>query len=418
MGLASPQFEPKTLATFANETGGAYTLAKSTKDLTPIFRGLGARISSEYVLDYESFASAGERVYVSVRAAGFPGIATTSYAAPGLPSTVAVGDSWWDRVIQSPWLALLIGALVVGLFGWAVYYLVQQFDRRFEKRLAAFALPSPDDPVRLSTDGRREDDDDELVEDKGIAGLRWYKRLEENVRVGRLGLSAGQIVTLTAIACAFTAVAAVVVTGLWWMSLLAALPILAVRSYVDWKVRTLRREFGEQLPETLDVVSSALRSGHSLVGALGVAVDGAPEPSRTELGRALADERLGVPLDMALRRTADRMKNPDLTQVSLVAQLQREAGTNSAEVLDQVATNVRHQIELRQLIRSLTAQGRLSRWIVSLLPVGLFFAMFSINKEYLSPLWETAGGTLAMIAAGIMIVIGSYAIKRIVEIDA
>ncbi len=202
------------------------------------------------------------------------------------------------------------------------------------------------------------------------------------------------------------------------MSLLAVLPILAVRAYVEWKVRTLRREFGEQLPETLDVVSSALRSGHSLVGALGVAVDGAPEPSRSELGRALADERLGVPLDQALRRTAHRMDNPDLTQVSLVAQLQREAGTNSAEVLDQVATNVRHQIELRQLIRSLTAQGRLSRWIVSLLPVGLFFAMFTINKNYLSPLWETAGGTVAMITAGIMIVIGSYAIKRIVEIDA
>ncbi len=193
VGLASSQFEPKTLASFANQTGGAYTLAKSTKDLTPIFRGLGARISSEYVLDYESFASAGERVYVSVRAEGFPGIATSSYAAPGLPGAVAVGDSWWDRLIQSPWLALLVGALVVGLFGWAVYYLVQQFDRRFEKRLAAFALPSPDDPVRLRhTEGRREDDDDEPEEAKGVASLRWYKRLDENVRVGRIGSLPGR----------------------------------------------------------------------------------------------------------------------------------------------------------------------------------------------------------------------------------
>jgi tight adherence protein B len=193
--------------------------------------------------------------------------------------------------------------------------------------------------------------------------------------------------------------------------------VFVARSYVNWKLRTLRREFSEQLPETLDVVSSALRAGHSLIGALEVAVDGAAEPSHSELGRALADERLGVPLDQALRQTARRMDNSDLTQVSLVAQLQREAGTNSAEVLDQVATNVRHQIELRRLIRTLTAQGRMSRWIVSALPVALFIGLYIINPDYLSPLWDTTGGVLALIVASFMIVLGSWFIKRIVEID-
>jgi tight adherence protein B len=149
-----------------------------------------------------------------------------------------------------------------------------------------------------------------------------------------------------------------------------------------------------------------------------VAVDGAPEPSYTELGRALADERLGVPLDQALRITARRMESTDMTQVSLVAQLQREAGTNVAEVLDQCSTNIRHQMELRRLVRTLTAQGRMSRWIVSLLPLGLFLAIFSLNREYLAPLWETTGGIVAMVIAATMVLLGSFVIKRIVEFDA
>ena len=165
------------------------------------------------------------------------------------------------------------------------------------------------------------------------------------------------------------------------------------------------------------MVASALRAGHSLVGALTVTVDASSEPSRSELGRALADEQLGVPLDDALRVVAKRMDNRDLIQVAMVAMLQREAGTNAAEVLEQVAENVRDQMELKRLVRTLTAQGRMARWIVSFLPLFLFVALFLINRSYLAPLWETNGGIAAMIVAGVMIVAGSFVIKRIVEIE-
>ena len=154
-------------------------------------------------------------------------------------------------------------------------------------------------------------------------------------------------------------------------------------SWVDWRLRKIRRDFAEQLPDTLDVVASALRAGHSLVGALGVAVDGAPEPS-TQRARPRARRR-AVSASRSTRRSsvvAHRMDEPrpDPGRARR-AMLQREAGTNSAEVLDRVATNVRHQMELRRLIRTLTAQGRMSRWIVSLLPVGLFLAMFLAQPQ-------------------------------------
>ncbi len=152
-------------------------------------------------------------------------------------------------------------------------------------------------------------------------------------------------------------------------------------------------------------------------GALKVAVDGAPEPSRSELGRAIADEQLGVPLEDALRVVAHRMMSRDLTQVALVAQLQREAGTNAAEVIDQVSMNIRNRLDLHRLVKTLTAQGRMSRWIVSILPLFLFVAIYFLNNEYLSPLWETNAGKAALILAIAMIVAGSLVIKKIVEIE-
>jgi tight adherence protein B len=422
VGLRSPQFDPDALRAFAAESGGSYSEAQATDDLAPIFRRLGERISSEYLVSYESFAGSGQSVHVSVGVQGVPGVATTSYTAPGIATVDFVADETWvDRLVQSPWFALLIGVIIVALVGFGVYTLVRLLDRRLERRMSRFVSMSLDERAQHRQAEVADELEAEERQKEGWPSLdrfRWYGQLESDVEIGRIRFSAGSIVLFTALSSIAAAIVAVGLTGMAWTAIIGVLPPIVIHSLVKRRVETLRREFAEQLPETLDVVSSALRAGHGLTGALAVAVDGSPEPSHTELGRALADERLGVPLDQALRLTARRMDSTDMTQVSLVAQLQREAGTNVAEVLDQCSSNIRHQMELRRLIRTLTAQGRMSRWIVSLLPLGLFLAIFLLNREYLAPLWETTGGIVAMIVAGTMVLLGSFVIKRIVEFDA
>ena len=111
------------------------------------------------------------------------------------------------------------------------------------------------------------------------------------------------------------------------------------------------------------------------------------------------------------------MNNRDLDQVAIVAALQRDTGGNSAEVLDQVAENVRGRMELRRLIRVLTAQGRLARWIVSLLPLALMAGIYLIQPDYLDPLFNETIGKVLMVVAVIMIISGSLVIKKIVDID-
>jgi len=192
---------------------------------------------------------------------------------------------------------------------------------------------------------------------------------------------------------------------------------LFARAWVNGQLRKRRKTFADQLPENLDVISSGLRSGHSFTGALAVCVDDAVEPAKTEFKRVIADEQLGIPIDDALHVTGHRMLNRDVVQVALVAKLQRDAGTNAAEVLDQVSENIRHRLELRRLIASLTAQGRMARWIVSLLPVLLFIAIYVLNKDYLRPLWTEGIGIAALIIATLMVIAGSLIIKRIVDIE-
>jgi tight adherence protein B len=199
-------------------------------------------------------------------------------------------------------------------------------------------------------------------------------------------------------------------------AILGAFTPFLVRAVVLHRVSRKRREFAEQLPDNLEVLASALRSGHSLVSAMRVVADDAVEPSKSEFQRILADEQFGVQLEDAIRVTVKRMDNKDIDQVALVARLQREMGSNSAEVLDRVVETVRARMELRRLIRTLTAQGRLSRWILTLLPIALAVIITLLSNSYMHPLYHTTLGRFLLVLAAISVALGSWIIGKIVDI--
>jgi tight adherence protein B len=114
---------------------------------------------------------------------------------------------------------------------------------------------------------------------------------------------------------------------------------------------------------------------------------------------------------------ARRMDNIDVEQVAIVVRLGREAGGNTAEVLDRVVENIRGRMELRRMVRSLTAQGRIARYILTAIPIFLLIAFYMINAAWLDPLWNTTLGNFAMGAWFVMLVAGWFAIKKIVEIE-
>ncbi len=205
-------------------------------------------------------------------------------------------------------------------------------------------------------------------------------------------------------------------TGLIWWSLLALLIPFGVR---EWVVRALarrRNRFSEQLPDSLQVIASALRAGHSFAGALAVVVESASEPMKSEMQRVVADEQRGIRLQDSLTVVAKRMNSRDLDQLALVAELQREAGGNAAEVVDRVAETVRARFDLKRLIQTLTVQGRMSRWIVTALPIAIVLILQLINPHYLHPLVRSTTGQVVLGFAIALCAAGSFAIKKIVDI--
>lgn len=419
VGLRSGSYDPTSLTALAEVSGGAYREATSTAQLAGIFDAIGYKLANEYEVRWRSLVGPETPVDVRIEVAGFDQPYTTSYTSPALP---APGDATFrrtlsDRVLQSWILMLAVVAVAVLLVGYAVATMIQRPDERLRERIGDYVtIRSDEDVARL-----RREELARLVSTKGekslFGGTRWFTSLEHDLDLTDLKLSASAVVALTAAGTLMLMLLfAAMLDSLFGALIgLVAGPLIA-RAILKALVARRRRAFAEQLPDNLDVLASALRAGHSLGGAMAVMVNDAGEPSQSEFRRVLADEQLGIPLDEALEVTVRRMASRDLDQVAIVAALQRDTGGNSAEVLDQVAENIRGRMELRRLIRVLTAQGRLARWIVSLLPVALFFGIYLMNDEYLQPLWQETIGKVLMVVAGVMIVSGSLVIKRIVDI--
>jgi len=198
------------------------------------------------------------------------------------------------------------------------------------------------------------------------------------------------------------------------IALFLLVPVLVV-VWVRVRAARQRRLFDEQLPDNLQVIASAMRSGQGFIGAMDMAAADADEPARREFQRIVSDDQLGVPLATAVRNVAQRMRSTEFEYVGLVAQLQRETGGNTAEVIDRVTETIRDRAQIRRSIRTLTAQGRLSGAVVSLLPVGIALIISVSKPHYMDPMFHSTAGVAAVILAGVGILLGWLAIRRIVN---
>jgi tight adherence protein B len=416
VGLRGRGFDPETLVGLAEKSGGEYAEAATGEGLTRLFESLGARLANQYLLRYRSHAGPRQRVTVQVTVEGVEGVARGVYVSPELPEAPVgafhrpFAETFW----RSPAAALGVSILSAVLIGIGLAALLRPRRPTLRKRMAEFVSVAP-----AADDGRS----GALRTDRMLAGAErslertaWWARFQEEVEIARISVPAVQIVVGAVVATLLAGWIASRVGGSFLFAPLALLLPFAVRYFVKRKLGRQRQLFAEQLPDNLQVLASALRAGHSLVGALSVVVDDSPEPSKAEFQRVIADEQLGVSLDEAFGVVVRRMASRDLEQVALVAALQRNTGGNTAEVLDRVTDTVRERFELRRMVKTLTAQGRMSRWIVTALPIGLLVFITAVSPEYMRPLFEEPVGRVLLVVGGLMLLAGSLVIKKIVDI--
>jgi tight adherence protein B len=422
VGLRSRVSNLKALRKIAHDTGGRYIETTSLNQLKAIYKQLGSSLASEYLLRYRSLAGPNEHIAVTIRVDGVKGKATVGYDTPKLAVATRAParpykQSVLDRMLSSTLTMTLVGLIAAGLIGFAVMSLLSGPKKgTVRKRLAEFvSVPAAIDESRRATaqlTGKMFEGTESVLR----GSTRW-KRFKWELEIAKITMPAEQIVVLTAVGTLLALLVINFVTHSLLISIvLAAVIPVAVRSILKRGLARQRKLFAEQLPDNLQVLASALRAGHSFIGALSVVVNDAPEPARSEFQRVVADEQLGVPIDQALEVVVQRMDSRELEQVALVAALQRETGGNTAEVLDRVTDTIRERFELRRMVNTLTAQGRMSRWVLTALPLFLLLAITLINPGYMNIMYHTNGGRIVLVIAGLSVAGGSLVIKKIVNI--
>jgi tight adherence protein B len=185
---------------------------------------------------------------------------------------------------------------------------------------------------------------------------------------------------------------------------------------VLWKRAKRFRKFEEGLPGALDLMVSGLRGGHSLVSVLGLVSREGPDPVGPEFRISFDEQNYGLELRTALENLAVRVPIQDLRIVTTAILIQKETGGNLAEVLDKCATMIRERFRLKQEIRTKTAQGRLTGWVLSAMPLFLATMLYFIKPEVISLLWTRPAGLKMLYTGSVMMLVGGLIIRKIVRI--
>ena len=194
-----------------------------------------------------------------------------------------------------------------------------------------------------------------------------------------------------------------------WLGTIAYLVLMTSRR---------ERQFAEQLPDGLQLVIGSLRSGFSLSQALESLVREAPEPLAAEFGRAVAEHRLGADLSDALDRLAERTGSDDLGWAVMAVRIQRDVGGNLAEVLQTSVDTMRERDRLRRQVRTLSAEGRLSAWVLIAVPAVLSAFMVIYRKPYIMPLFTDPRGLMMLAVGSVLFVVGIIWLLRLIKVEA
>lgn len=334
--------------------------------------------------------------------------------APRAAAPAAVPPGWL--------LSVGIVALFAGLAGGAFAMLGPlRRDRRRERGLAilaryrvarAGAAPPGEDvwtsPLRhaltfseliLSSRGRRE----QIATDLDLAGM---------------SLKPSEWLVVRAGASIALAVVSMIIGAAWYVAVpVAVLVWFATRSYLRFRISRRRGAFAEQLPDTLNLLVSALRTGFSLPQALDGVVRDGTAPIADELARALARTRLGMSVEDALDKAAGRMRSADFAWVVMAIRIQREVGGNLAGLLETTAGTMRERANLRRQVKALSAEGRMSAYVLIALPILLAGWMLLSSREYIAPLYTTPLGWVLIVIGVGSLSVGWFWMNQLIKVE-
>ena len=222
------------------------------------------------------------------------------------------------------------------------------------------------------------------------------------------------LVIVMAGALASAAVGLILSGPLAALVLALAAPLVA-KMYVSFRSTRRRVAFADQLDDSLQLLAGNLRAGHSLLRAMDSVSREAEEPTSTEFSRLINETRVGRPLSDCLEDIASRMRSDDFTWVAQAIAIHREVGGDLAEVLDTVSHTIRERNQIRRQVKALSAEGRMSGYVLMALPIGVTGFLMMSNPGYLTKLTQSPIGWAMIGAAVMLMVVGGLWLRKVVS---
>ncbi len=262
-------------------------------------------------------------------------------------------------------------------------------------------------PARVTNFGRR------FADSRGFSS-----RLDAELEAAAVSLRSGEFVVVTVAAAFGGLLIGYAVLGSPWLAIgVGAVSGLGPTAVLKVALGRREEKLREQLPDVLTIMASSLRAGHSFLQALDTTAKEIAQPAATEFQRVVAEIRLGRSAEDALGALAERVGSADFKWAVLAVNIQREVGGNLAEILDNVADTLRERATMRRQIRVLTSEGRLSAWVLGLMPFAIGLYMFTVNRDYIMLLFTEKLGLIMLGGAGFMLLAGALWMRKIVDID-
>jgi len=429
VALMSYDFNPTDIENISESSGGELLIAANSGELKELYRQISWKIINQYKISYTSLWPNTETIKINiiVEESELTSSVKTTYEnpfyapaptkiikIPKRPFFLTIFDRWWMKLII--YASIFIG---VTLFLYVIILLIIPPSQLLKKRTEFYGYK----PVRKSIE-----EEDEYK--KGginrfasfisrIAAKRGFVELF-TLRLERAGMKirGSEFISIHIIALMISSLVIYTFTNNLPLTVVAIL-LGAISPFIFIKFKASQRikKFHEQLPDTLQLIGGSLKAGYSFNQALGMVQDETKPPISDEFKRVLSEIRMGSPEKDALDNMAKRINSEHLDWTVMAISVQREVGGNLAEVMDIIASTIRERDRVMNQIKALTAEGRISAYILIALPIVVGMILSILNREYVSLLVTTKLGLIIIAIAFTLMVIGSVWIIKIVRVD-
>jgi tight adherence protein B len=404
------------LGTLVGATGGQVVRADDPAALAAVYTDIAAALSNRYTLTYRSAAGGPTEVSVTVQHEGQQARASRVIELPAAPATptepaaapqegTVLRLSTFDR----PWVLVAGASAIFASFALTLLILFAGRSRRIQ--LSSEARETAVSPGFSSLT-------QSLVVSAERSLERHGRRQPLNQRLERAGvqLRAGEYLILL-VAAAITAAGSVgMIGGPLAAAVAASLVLVGARVLLSSRIERRRAAFAGQLPDTIQLLTGSLRAGYGLMHAIDVVSRETESPTAEEFRRLLVEVRLGRDVQIALQEMAERIGLDDFHWVVQAFGIHTEVGGNLAAVLDEIGETIRQRDTVRRQISVLSAEGRLSMWVLITLPFVTALGLSLIQDNYVAIFTETSAGIVLLGLGGVLILVGGLWIRRVVRL--